>query len=96
MNLSTLESKKRYLFCKNVKGNISYFRANFLASYVFNKTTSLIYNKRDTKERGLELYTTVYHMDSRDIVAAESLVDIVVTINCVLPDDVLHIINEYW
>jgi hypothetical protein len=35
-------------------------------------------------------------MGSQDIVGAESLVEILAQTNCKLPDDVLHIINEYW
>jgi hypothetical protein len=92
MNLTHLKSGERYLFCKeNRNGSFEYFRATFLALYQMPRSITIICHHPDEPRNRL-----VYHMDSHNIIMAETLVNLMEEHLCRLPDDVLGVINSFW
>jgi hypothetical protein len=100
---------ERYLFHHQKKdGTMHYFRADYLGTFVFNKYTSYIVknyedypygvqNKLIGKEGSSEesgLPTII--MYGNNIIKTETLVDILQSEKCKLPDDVLFEINKFF
>jgi hypothetical protein len=93
MQLTELKCRTRYIFhYKNKERN--YFRANFIGTISNHITSYLILNKGQEKY-GIITNAETWYVDMRLISNIETLIDIVDS-NCIVPDDMLNEINEYW
>jgi len=90
---------ERYLFHHQKKdGTMHYFRADYLTTVVFNKYTSYIvknYQDISAENTGISSGVSII-MYVNNIIKTESLVDILQSEKCKLPDDVLFEINKFF
>jgi hypothetical protein len=93
MELTQLKHKNRYTFYyKDTQRH--YFRANFLGVFSNNTTTYVILNKSQEKN-GYISNSETWYVDVRLILNIKTLLDLVDS-SCVIPDDMLNEINNYW
>jgi len=92
MDLIHLKKGERYLFCKeNRDGSVRYFRSTFIALYGIQHWTIMICHHPDEVRDRI-----VYHMNADNVTMADTLVDLMESHPCKLPDDVLNVINSFW
>ena len=93
MDINALLANQRYLFHYNKDG--STFRANFVKLLINENCRYLIVNGYHSKEYQHENIKTVWSIDVNLISKVEALPEILQN-KCVLPDDVLLEIDNYY
>jgi hypothetical protein len=93
MNLSDLICGQRYTFYYKTKYGDKIFRANFLTVFHYKQYTSLILNKYES-EKEIIKEGHVWYMDPRYVYKIETLAEIF-NGKTKLPDDVLHVIDDF-
>jgi len=95
-NKMNLRIGQRYLFhYANQTRPEKWFRATYLGFHEYKEYITHVVHKYESPVYE-QLHNPIHFIDSKMISHAETLVDVVKDINCVLPDDVLLVIDGFY
>ena len=94
MQLSDLKNGQRYTFYYKTKYGEKIFRANFLTVFHYKQYKTLIVNKYESEFVDIK-EDHVWYMDPKYVYKMETLTE-VLDGKTKLPDDVLHVIDNFY